>query len=115
MPSWLIVVLLLIGYAVFEFINGIFFNYKLFLINDKKYVETGIFNALSTLMLLTSFIVSVFFSINDGSDPIWWFIPLTALFMGFGNFFAAITVPYIKKYIENKKTIVKENKKKKEK
>ncbi len=107
---WMIV-LILIGYALFEFINGIFFNYKLFLINDKKYIEAGIFNALSTLMLLISFIISVFFSLNGGNDPIWWFIPLSAIFMGIGNFFAALLVPYIRNILEKRKIKKEANKK----
>ncbi len=101
MPIWLIFVLIL-TYILIEFINGIFFNWRLMLLSEKKYVSAGIFGAISTIMLLSAFVISAYFSVGDG-DPIWWLIPITAVAMAIGNFFAALLVPSIRKWI-NKKT-----------
>ncbi len=102
MEIW-VLLLLLFGYCLFEFINSIFFNWQLFLLTEKKYISAGIFSAFSTLMLISSFIISVYFSVGDGSSPIWWFIPMSAISMGIGNFLAAILVPKFRKFLENKK------------
>ena len=93
----LLIIGLLILYAIFEFINGIFFNWKLYLLSEKKYTAAGFFSAISTVLLLSAAVIAVAYSYgDDGSNIIWWFIPLTALFMGAGNFLAAISVPKIR-------------------
>ena len=100
-PIWALI-LLLIFYAMFEFVNSIFFNFRIFLILEKKYTSAGIFDALTTLLFLTSIIFSALISNGQGSNPIWWFIPLTAIFMGIGNFFAALSVPHLRKLFSKK-------------
>ncbi len=108
MEIWVIILLLFL-YILAEFINSLFFNWKLFLITEKKFYRAGIFGFFSTIIFLSSIVLSVYISGDNGfgnGDPIWWFIPLSAIMMGVGNFLAAVSIPYFRKQIEkiNKKT-----------
>ena len=104
MEPWMIVLWLFL-YFIFEFINSILFNWKLYLVTEKKYTRAGVFGAFSTLLFLTSIILSVYVStgnIGENQEPIFWIIPAAAIMMGIGNFLAALLVPHIRKFIKNK-------------
>ncbi len=103
MEAW-IFVLLLLTYIFVEFVNSVFFNWQLFLITEKKFYRAGIFGFFSTLIFLSSVVFSVYVSGNNSfgtGEPIWWFIPLSAVMMGIGNFLAAVMIPHLRKLIEN--------------
>lgn len=104
MEVWMIIILL-IGYGLFEFINAIFFNWRLFLLSEKKYIYAGIFSAISTMMLVSSVIVAAWFGIGqEGQETIWWIVPFVAISMGFGNFIAALIVPKIRERLSKRKS-----------
>lgn len=104
MELWL-VVLLLLAYGAFEFINSIFFNWRLMLLSEKKYTTAGLFAAVSTVLLVSSVIVASWVA-SDGTgstDITWWIIPFVGISMGIGNFLAAMLVPVLRTKLEKRR------------
>ncbi len=95
-----LLILILIGYSFLEFINSIFFNWKLYLISEKKFNRAGIFAAISTMLFVSTVILASMLGSNEEGFVVWWIIPFVALSMGVGNFFATLLVPKIRKKIE---------------
>ncbi len=113
--EWWVILIILIAYFAFEFLNSIFFNWRLMLLSEKKYITAGIFSSISTIMLVSSVIVAAWVGTDAGDETvtvIWWIIPCVAISMGIGNFFAALSVPKIREYISNKKESKKEKREK---
>lgn len=104
MSTWLIIIIIIL-YGAFEFLNSIFFNWRLMLLSEKKFNTAGIFAAISTIMLVSSVIVAAYIGADSSStgEILWWIVPFVALSMGVGNFFAALLVPKIRSWIESKK------------
>lgn len=110
--EWWVILLILIVYFVFEFINAIFFNWRLMLLSEKKYNAAGVFAAISTVMLVSSVILAAMVGTQDSVtgdvSVAWWIIPAVALSMGVGNFFAALSVPKIRSFLSRNKENSKE-------
>ncbi len=102
MPIWILIIAFIV-YGLFEFVNSIFFNWRLMLLSEKKFNTAGIFAAVSTFMFISSIILAAWVGTDSGDSTAWWIVPLTAVSMGIGNFFAALLVPKIRSYLENKK------------
>lgn len=102
MPIW-IPILAFIVYGLFEFVNSLFFNWRLMLLSEKKYNAAGAFAAVSTIMFISASILAAWVGIDTGDTTAWWIVPLTAISMGVGNFFAALLVPVIRSFLERKK------------
>ena len=101
MPFWIILIIA-ISYGLFEIINGVLFNWKLYLMSEKRFYIAGVFGAVSTLMLIFSLIVGA--QIGAGGEVTQlWIIPLVAIATGIGNFISAMLVPWIRSKINNKK------------
>ncbi len=100
-----ILLLILIGYSILEFINSIFFNWKLYLLSEKKYNAAGMFGAVSTILFMGTIVIASMLGFEESTNTIvWWVIPFVALSMGLGNFSAALLVPKIRTFIEKRKT-----------
>ncbi len=108
-----LIILLLIVYCCFEFVNSLFFNWRLMLLSEKKFITAGLFAAVSTVLLVSSVIVASWVA-SDGSgastDIVWWIIPFVAISMGIGNFLAALLVPVIRRKLENRRVVKRDNK-----
>lgn len=106
MGIWFIL-LIALAYGLFELINGVLFNWKLYLMSEKRFYIAGAFGAVSTLMFIFSLLFAAI--IGDGglsstvNEIQWWIIPLVAIATGIGNFFSALLVPYFRSKIHNRK------------
>ncbi len=103
MPIW-IILMIIISYGLFEIVNGVLFNWKLYLMSEKRFYLAGVFGSISTLMLILSLIVGAM--IGDGGtagEMQWWIIPIVALATGCGNFLSAMLVPWIRQKINGRK------------
>ncbi len=99
-----ILILILIGYSLLEFINSIFFNWKLYLLSEKKFNAAGMFGAISTILFVGTIILASWAGFDQETGIIvWWIIPFVAVSMGLGNFLAALLVPKIRNYLESKR------------
>lgn len=94
--EWYFVFLILIAYGVGEFIIGFFFNYKIFMISKENFKVAAFMGAISTI-LYAILIASSAFIAGTSLDGAYWFVVVSAVAMGIGNFFAAILVPIVSK------------------
>lgn len=115
METWLIITFLLM-YALFEFMAAFSFNYKIKMIQAKKYVKAASLGAFSTVIFtfLTSF-ASFIALIGDGgsggdTSSMWWFIIAAAFMMAIGNILAMIVLKPFEAKIKEKqeKKMIKE-------
>ncbi len=105
MEVW-VVILLLLAYGLFEFVNSIFFNWRMMLLSEKKFTLAGMFSSVSTILLVSSVIVASWVASDgsqDATEIVWWIIPFVAISMGIGNFLAALLVPVIRVKLEKRR------------
>ncbi len=100
MEWWMFLVIGII-YCGFSFIDSIFFNWKIMLLGEKRFQLAGIFDSASTIMFIFSVIIIAVIGWDEGNVN-WALIPVIAISMGLGNFFAAILVPKLKVILDKK-------------
>lgn len=92
--EWYFILLILIAYGLGEFIIGFFFNYKIFMISKERFSIAALMGAISTV-LYAILIASSAFIAGTSLDGSYWFVLVSAIFMGIGNFLAALLVPVV--------------------
>ena len=101
MNIWL-TILILILYAVFEFMASFSFNYKIKMINKKRFTSAAALGAFSTIIFtfLTSF-AALYAAIGGGN--MWIFIIAAAFMMALGNVTSLLVLKPFENYIEKRK------------
>ncbi len=100
MWDWKLIIIVIIVYTLIEFIGGILFNWRLFLLSEKKFTLASIFSAASVVILISSFVVSTYIGVEQEK---YWIIPVSAVSMGIGNLLAALLVPKIRDFLTKRK------------
>lgn len=95
MEAWHLV-LIAIGMGFVELFVSFFFNYKIYLITERKFFYAAILGSITTFMFI---IMSGFIAYIASIEEVWWFILLSALTISIGNFFATILVPIVDKRV----------------
>lgn len=102
MEWWLVLIIFLI-YLILEIIISFFFNYKIYLITEKRFFLASFLGSISTFINALLIGYAAFFSISPDYGGEWWLIFITSIAMAIGNLIAANLVPKAKSYFIKRK------------
>lgn len=111
MDVWLIL-LFIFFFIILEFVTGFFFNYKIYLITEKKYYWAALYGAASTFIFAIAITLTAYIASTGGENAgdLWWFIFVAAAAMAIGNYLSAIAVPIFReRFLKQKEAEVSDN------